>query len=165
MFSRISLFLKLTETELKVLLFLTTTLVIGFGYKTFFISGVDKNERFFDYREQDSLFFSLENDVNTEYYANESGKSVDYKQEVLDFNTRNFKESTPKVVLKENSINLNKAELADLILLPGIGNATAEKIIALRGTRGGFKRVDELLDVKGIGETKLYNIKKYLFIE
>jgi len=59
-------------------------------------------------------------------------------------------------------INLNTATAAELELLPGIGPKTAERIIELRETRGRFNTIDELLEVKGIGEKKLGAIKPFL---
>jgi competence protein ComEA len=50
-------------------------------------------------------------------------------------------------------------------MLPGIGEKTAEKIIELRTERGKFKKLDELMDVKGIGEVKFNKIKKFLYIK
>ncbi|HEY0073081.1 MAG TPA: helix-hairpin-helix domain-containing protein, partial [Abditibacteriaceae bacterium] len=58
-------------------------------------------------------------------------------------------------------INLNKASLADLTTLPGVGPATAEKIIEHRKTNGAFSSVDDLDDIKGIGEKKLEKIRPY----
>ena len=60
------------------------------------------------------------------------------------------------------SISLNAATLADLDRLPGIGPATAEKILAERERRGGFQAIDDLLDVRGIGPAKLAKIRPYL---
>ncbi|MEZ4465289.1 MAG: helix-hairpin-helix domain-containing protein [bacterium] len=48
-------------------------------------------------------------------------------------------------------IDLNAATAEQLAAVPGIGPKTAEAIVALRGTKGGFKSVDELTEVKGIG--------------
>ncbi|MEX2538265.1 MAG: ComEA family DNA-binding protein [Actinomycetota bacterium] len=56
-------------------------------------------------------------------------------------------------------INLNTASAADLDTLPGIGPALAERIISYREEHGGFRTVDELLDVPGIGPTKLDEIR------
>jgi len=49
-------------------------------------------------------------------------------------------------------VNLNTATAAQLETLNGIGAAKAEAIVAYRGEHGSFKSVDELADVKGIGD-------------
>lgn len=52
-------------------------------------------------------------------------------------------------------VDLNTADLAALDLLPGVGPVTAQAIIDWREQNGGFSHVDELLEVKGIGEATL----------
>ena len=113
----------------------------------------------FDYSEADSLFDSTEiNLKNVE-------KRVDSKQELLDFSVdKSSRSKGGKEVLLEKSININTADIELFIKLPGIGVKTAEKIVKLRNERGGFKAIEELLDVKGIGEVKFGNIKKYIYI-
>lgn len=49
-------------------------------------------------------------------------------------------------------INLNTATTSQLETLNGIGAAKAEAIVAYRSEHGGFKSVDELAQVKGIGQ-------------
>jgi len=49
------------------------------------------------------------------------------------------------------TLDLNRATEADLDALPGIGPSKAKAIVAHRDKIGGFRRVDQLLDVKGIG--------------
>ena len=49
-------------------------------------------------------------------------------------------------------INLNKADAQTLAQLHGIGEKKAQAIIAYREANGGFKTVDELANVKGIGQ-------------
>ncbi|GGF37381.1 DNA-binding protein [Marmoricola endophyticus] len=56
-------------------------------------------------------------------------------------------------------VNLNTADAAALDTLPGVGEVTAQKIIDYRTSHGGFTSVDQLLDVDGIGEKTLADIK------
>lgn len=56
-------------------------------------------------------------------------------------------------------ININRASASQLQMLPGIGPKLAEQIIKLRTERGGFARLEELLDVSGIGQKKFEKIK------
>ena len=59
-------------------------------------------------------------------------------------------------------ININTASAEDLSLLPGIGPALAERIIAYRQTAGSFQTIEDLLNVKGIGNTIFSRISKYI---
>lgn len=52
-------------------------------------------------------------------------------------------------------VNLNRADAAALEELPGVGPATAQAIIDHRDRIGGFSSVEQLLDVRGIGQAKL----------
>ena len=58
-------------------------------------------------------------------------------------------------------INLNTADAEALQYIPGIGPGKSLDIIRLRSERGGFKAVEELLDVPGIGEKTLIEIRKH----
>jgi competence protein ComEA len=61
-------------------------------------------------------------------------------------------------------IDINGATLEDLMLISGIGEKTAEKIIQLRQERGHFKRLEELMEVKGIKEKRFQQLKPYLSV-
>jgi len=59
-------------------------------------------------------------------------------------------------------LNLNKAEVEQLTLLPGVGESRARAIVALRTKLGSFKRVEQIIEVKGIGEAALAKMRPYL---
>jgi competence protein ComEA len=56
-------------------------------------------------------------------------------------------------------VSLSSATAEQLDELPGIGPVTADAIIAYRTSHGGFQRVEDLLDVQGIGEKTLADLK------
>jgi comEA protein len=57
------------------------------------------------------------------------------------------------------TINLNTATLADLQALPGVGASTAKLILDHRQKNGGFKKIEELMNIKGIGEKSFLKLK------
>ena len=62
-------------------------------------------------------------------------------------------------------VNINSAGIDELTTLPGIGESTAEAIIKYRNEIGFFKSVDELLEVSGIGEKKLNDIRGLVCVD
>lgn len=54
-----------------------------------------------------------------------------------------------------DKLNLNTATKAELMMLPGVGDSTADAIIMYREQNGSFKSVDDLDNVKGIGDKKM----------
>jgi competence protein ComEA len=56
-------------------------------------------------------------------------------------------------------INLNTANVAQLETLPGIGKSTAERILEYREKSGGFKKIEDLMNVRGIGEKNFLKLK------
>jgi competence ComEA-like helix-hairpin-helix protein len=61
-------------------------------------------------------------------------------------------------------INLNAATSEELQSAPGIGPATAEKILLMRKSYGAFKSVDDLLAIRGIGKKRLDKMRKLLIV-
>lgn len=60
---------------------------------------------------------------------------------------------------KAPRVNLNTATVDDLTTLPGIGPSYAKRIVDFREKNGPFKRVEDLLNVQGIGEKTLEKIR------
>jgi len=61
-------------------------------------------------------------------------------------------------------VNVNSANSAQLQTLNGIGPSKAQEILKYRKAHGGFKTVDELVNVKGIGPKTLQNMKTQVSI-
>ena len=62
-------------------------------------------------------------------------------------------------------INVNTAELSQLMCIPGIGEVLAVRIIEYREENGAFQSLDELTNVKGIGEKSLAKMLPYMKLE
>lgn len=63
---------------------------------------------------------------------------------------------------KPAPIDINEAGEEALIAIPGIGEATAERIVSWREEHGPFRRVEDLMKVRGIGEKSFQKIRPYV---
>ena len=61
-------------------------------------------------------------------------------------------------------INLNTATVAQIATLPGVGPKAAERIVEYRQKNGGFKKIEELMNVKGIGEKSFLKLKPLITV-
>ena len=62
-------------------------------------------------------------------------------------------------------VNVNAATAEELSLLPGVGPAKAQAIIRYRTEHGAFKRVEDLSQVKGIGDKQLEKMRPHVALE
>lgn len=63
---------------------------------------------------------------------------------------------------EKGKIDLNEATREELMTVPGIGPATADNILRYRESAGGFKNIEDLLEVDRIGDKTLEKLKEYL---
>ena len=70
----------------------------------------------------------------------------------------------PAPVAERATLNLNAATLDQLETLPGIGRKVAERIVEYRTKSGGFKKIEELMNVKGIGEKSFLKMKPLISV-
>lgn len=68
-------------------------------------------------------------------------------------------DASEDTINEQEKVNLNKAELAEIETLPGIGPSKAQTIIDHREENGLFQSVDDLLEISGIGEKTLENLE------
>ncbi len=57
------------------------------------------------------------------------------------------------------AVNINTASATELVVLPGIGAKTAARIVEYRQKNGPFKKVEELMNVRGVGEKNFLKLK------
>jgi competence ComEA-like helix-hairpin-helix protein len=62
-------------------------------------------------------------------------------------------------------LDINKIAEDELLLINGIGEVTAKKILDLRSKLGRFLNIEQLMEIKGIKEKKLAKFRKYLYVE
>ena len=74
------------------------------------------------------------------------------------------KAAASKAPTSTTVVNLNTATSAQIATLPGVGEKAAERIIEYRDKNGGFKKIEELMNVKGIGEKSFLKLKPLITV-
>jgi comEA protein len=170
--------LNFTKTELRVLFILLLILFLGFGIK-YLKSVVSEDSVIFDYTKSDIMFknkssnlFSVLSDTNIvvdSLFKKEELKTIDSIRKKEDSlksaDGKKKKKGKKGDDLKEKSININSASKEQLTLLPGIGDSTAEKILAYRKEYGNFRKIEDIMKIKGIGTKKFDKFKSFITIE
>lgn len=79
--------------------------------------------------------------------------------------TAHAQDPKPEATAKSPTLlNLNSATIEQLEALPGIGRKTAERILEQRQKSGGFKKIEDLMTVKGIGEKSFLKLKPMITV-
>ena len=101
-------------------------------------------------------------------YRQHVGKAVESTQTLSRGLLRKIMEDT----LQKNDaaqdtfrFNLNEASWEALTLIPGIGEGTARKIVLYRLKHGKFKRLEDIMKIKGIGRKTYERLKPYVYVK
>ncbi len=137
-----------TRHESAVLLFLCVTLLVGHGVRWYRHSVTVPRDavRQFDYSSLDSEFNARARTVLRD--------STD--------DTRGQPKSKRDASLPRERIDINRAGEAELLAVPGIGPATARRIVSDRRVHGRFRSVDDLMRIRGIGPKKVERLREYV---
>lgn len=156
-----------TKQDLIIIAFLLTALIAGVIIKlsgwnavtTYDYSSADKNF----IQHTDSAFTKLDNKPLTKEQEEKLSSIKKFSDSL--YSEKDNSPSDKSDLLTGKKININNALAGDLTALPGIGEAIAERIIEYRGQIKSFKRTEDIMNVKGIGEKKYEKIKEYITVE
>ena len=70
----------------------------------------------------------------------------------------------PAAAVATEVVNLNSATAAQIATLPGIGPKTADLVVQYRVKNGPFKKIEEIMNVRGVGEKSFLKIKDRLTV-
>ncbi len=188
-FSKLESRFGLTRGDVTVALFLAGTALAGFVYTTFFDSRPPSAER------RELMGLRLRHDSVVEAYRKARIAELDPAQglagrgqDVADAADSDniapwlpstaaeaeMEEAVERVLrpaagaggktMPSSPININTAAKSALMQLPGVGEKTADAIIERR-THVPFRRVEDIMDVKGIGEKKFEKMKQHIVVK
>jgi len=69
----------------------------------------------------------------------------------------------PYETIASTLININTATVSDLMMLPGFGAVRSQDVVDHRNTNGPFRKIEDIIQVKGIGEATFEQIKELIF--
>ena len=72
--------------------------------------------------------------------------------------------ASAKAVATTGIVNINTASAAELEALPGVGAKTAARIVEYRQKNGPFKKIEELMNVRGVGEKNFLKLKPQIIV-
>jgi comEA protein len=170
-FKNIIRHLSFTKSETKVILFIVIALIIGFSIKFYKqVLGETEIQKKDYFSDTDKRFLEKSARLNNPDFEK---LTYDEKVKILQASEDSLKQaekekkslSKKEQKLEGKQININTAAKDELMQLPGVGEKTALLIMEYRENNSGFKTIEDIMEVKGIGPKKFDKMKKYLKVE
>ena len=108
-----------------------------------------------------NLAMKLEDEMH--YIIPKKGEKMNSSNNTISQNTYTSKENQESK--DSDKIDINTADIEELDKIPGVGEATANKILNYREENGQFKSIEEIKNVNGIGEKKFENMKELICVK
>ncbi len=147
MFSSLQEKLGFSKNEIIVVLLLCVAFLIGVGIQWLKAPHTQDQEEQFNYHEIEKEFLELSRRDSLERATRQDSTREERRKNL-----------TP------HSIDLNTATKEELLLLPGIGDQYADRIILSREDTGRFRSIEEIMRVKGIGKKTFEKIRPFITI-
>jgi competence protein ComEA len=96
--------------------------------------------------------------INADSDINLASKLYD-GQHIHIFSKNSDERTNTVVITNSEKININEADIEELMLLPGIGETKAKEIVLYRETYGYFDTIEDILNVPGIGEATFNQLR------
>ncbi len=124
-------------------------------------ANIDKVNLAYVLEDGQKIYIPNKNEKNEdkEYITQDSGENIIVEEgNGFNKNNSNSKEG------EKSKVNINTANQTELETLPGIGPSLAQRIIEYRNENGEFEKIEDIQNVKGIGDAKYSNIKQDICI-
>ncbi len=149
LWKRVQEFAAFTKNEQRIFLFLSVVFIAGVSVKAYRAYVAPPQVRQFDYTVPDKEF-----EERSKYLTSAPPPKG------TDDTTNNTAGRSVK-----KTVNLNTATKEELVVLPGIGESTAEQILIYRDEHSEFSSVEQLRKIKGIGPKKFEKLRPYVRIK
>lgn len=129
--------------------------------------GQAKAESIIQYRQTNGKFNNIDEIKNVKGIGNSIFSKISsyiYVENPTYTSTDSPTQSSDSNNSKTNKININTADINELIKITGVGQVIAQRIIDYRNENGSFKTIDDIIKVKGIGEKTFQKMKEQITI-